>query len=82
VCDNSRYRGKSILVDFDYDKKTDIALPKLRIGVAKEQILTIDIDLKLASSRFNVRKSQSIKCSLIDVTFRSNTLSCYFLEYC
>lgn len=48
VCDNSRYKGKSILVDFDYNNKTDIALPKLRIGSAKEQILTIDIDLKLA----------------------------------
>lgn len=47
MCDSSRYKGKSILVDFDYDNKTDIALPKLRIGSAKEQILTIDIDLKL-----------------------------------
>jgi len=48
VCGNNSYKGKSILVDFNYDNKTDIALPKLRIGSAKEQILTMDIDLKLA----------------------------------
>ena len=46
-CKNN-YKGKSILVDFNYDNKTDIALPKLRFGSsANEQILTMDIDLKL-----------------------------------
>ena len=44
---NNRYKGKSIFVDFDYDNKTDIAIPKLRFGSSvKEQILIIDIDLK------------------------------------
>jgi predicted amidohydrolase len=48
VCGTNSYKGKSILVDFDYYSKMDIALPKLRIGSpANEQILTIDVDLKL-----------------------------------
>jgi len=58
VCGNSCYKGKSILVDFDYDKKTDIALPRIRLGSsANEQILTMDVDLKLVKrihkKRFN-----------------------------
>ncbi len=49
VCDiNKIYKGKSILVDFNYDSKTDIAIPKLRIGSVNEQILIMDIDLKYA----------------------------------
>ena len=34
ICDssNSIYKGKSIFVDFDYDYKTDIAVPKSRFG--------------------------------------------------
>lgn len=44
---NNRYKGKSIFVDFDYDNKTDIAIPKLRFGSSvNEQVLIIDIDLK------------------------------------
>ena len=49
VCDsaNSIYKGKSIFVDFDYDYKTDIALPKLRFGSSvNDQILITEIDLK------------------------------------
>jgi predicted amidohydrolase len=54
---NSVYRGKSIFVDFDYDHKTDITVPKLRLGSAKNnQIIIIDIDLnrtrKLHEKRF------------------------------
>jgi len=50
VCDTNKiYKGKSILVDFNYDSKTDIAIPKLRIGSSvNEQILIMDIDLKYA----------------------------------
>jgi omega-amidase len=49
VCDIKVYKGMSILVDFNYDSKTDIAVPKLRIGSSvNEQILTMDIDLKYA----------------------------------
>jgi predicted amidohydrolase len=49
ICDssNSIYKGKSIFVDFDYDYKTDIAVPKLRFGSSvNDQILIMDIDLK------------------------------------
>jgi len=60
VCSDSNngiYRGKSIFVDFDYDHKTDIAVPKLRVGSSlSEQILIMDIDLnrtrKLHKKRF------------------------------
>jgi predicted amidohydrolase len=61
VCDgrnsNGIYRGKSIFVDFDYDYKTDIAVPKLRVGSAvNDQILIVDVDLnssrKLRKKRF------------------------------
>ncbi|MBV9178383.1 MAG: carbon-nitrogen hydrolase family protein [Nitrososphaeraceae archaeon] len=44
---NSIYKGKSIFVDFDYDYKTDIAIPKIRFGSSvNEQILIMDIDVK------------------------------------
>jgi omega-amidase len=47
LCCNDTYKGKSIFVDFDYDNRTDIALPKIRLGSsAIEQILTMDIDFK------------------------------------
>ena len=51
VCDvNKTYKGKSILVDFNYDSKTDIAIPKLMIGSSvNEHILMMDIDLKYAT---------------------------------
>jgi omega-amidase len=63
VCDgrNSKgiYRGKSIFVDFDYDYRTDIAVPKLRVGSAvNDQILIVDVDLnssrKLRKKRFSI----------------------------
>ena len=59
VCDSSNriYKGKSIFVDFDYNYKTDIAVPKLRFGSSvNDQILIMDIDLnrtrKLRKKRF------------------------------
>jgi omega-amidase len=61
ICDdgssNSIYKGKSIFVDFDYNYKTDIAVPKLRLGSSvNEQILIMDVDLnrtrKLHKKRF------------------------------
>ena len=59
VCDsgNRIYKGKSIFVDFDYNYKTDIAVPKLRFGSSvNDQILIMDIDLnrtrKLRKKRF------------------------------
>ena len=62
VCDDSSsngiYRGKSIFVDFDYDYKTDIAFPKIRVGSsANNQILIVNVDLnrsrKLRKKRFS-----------------------------
>ena len=59
VCDSSNniYKGKSIFVDFDYNYKTDIAVPKIRFGSSvNDQILIMDIDLnrtrKLHKKRF------------------------------
>jgi omega-amidase len=59
VCDssNSVYKGKSIFVDFEYNYKTDIAVPKLRFGSSvNDQILMMDLDLrrirKLREKRF------------------------------
>ena len=63
VCDynsssnNNIYKGKSILVDFNYDYKTNIAIPKPRLGSSvNDQILIMDIDLnrtrKLRKKRF------------------------------
>ena len=46
VCDDL-YGGKSLLVGFDYDKKTDIAVPKRVVGSTNEQALGLDIDLDL-----------------------------------
>lgn len=43
---NNLYKGKSILVDFNYDNRTDIAIPKIRVASINEQILIMDIDLK------------------------------------
>ena len=53
---NNIYKGKSILVDFIYDNKTDIAIPKLRVGSSvNEQIVIMDIDLKYAKKLRNKR---------------------------
>ncbi|HET7391750.1 MAG TPA: carbon-nitrogen hydrolase family protein [Nitrososphaeraceae archaeon] len=54
---NSVYKGKSIFVDFEYNYKTDIAVPKLRFGSSvNDQILIMDLDLrrtrKLHKKRF------------------------------
>ena len=62
VCDynssNGIYRGKSIFVDFDYNYKTDIAVPKIRVGSSvSNQILIVNVDLnhsrKLRKKRFS-----------------------------
>lgn len=60
VCDDS-YGGKSILVSFDYDKKSDIAVPKRVVGSINNQILELDIDLdfvrKIREARLKDLKS-------------------------
>jgi omega-amidase len=43
------YGGKSIVIGFDYHKKSDIAIPKPVIASSvKQQILVTDVDLELA----------------------------------
>ncbi|MGH9923374.1 MAG: carbon-nitrogen hydrolase family protein [Nitrososphaerales archaeon] len=42
------YGGKSLVVDFDYDKKTNIATPKQALASVNEQILMMDVDLERA----------------------------------
>jgi omega-amidase len=41
------FGGRSIVVDLEYDKSTDIAIPKVQIGAAaKEQIIIAHLDLR------------------------------------
>ena len=42
------FGGKSLMVDFDYDKKTNIAVPKQALASVNEQILVMDVDLERA----------------------------------
>jgi hypothetical protein len=64
--DNGIYREKCIFVDFDYDYKTDIAIPKLRVGSAvNDQILIVDVNLnssrKLRKKRFSNKLDNTTK---------------------
>jgi omega-amidase len=66
VCDNATSNnGKSICVDFKYESKSDIALPKLTIGSARQQTLVVDIDLKLAK-KIRKRRLKDFKNDLYD----------------
>ena len=49
------YGGKSIAVDFDYDKKSNIAVPKQALASVNEQILVMDIDLERARKIRKIR---------------------------
>jgi predicted amidohydrolase len=41
------FGGKSMIVDLEYDRSTDIATPKIKTGVAaKEQVIIVNIDLR------------------------------------
>jgi omega-amidase len=68
VCGSSIYKGKSIFVDFDYDNKTDIALPMPRVGSsAKEQLLTMDVDLKRIR-RIRKKRFEGLSNNLFDLS--------------
>jgi omega-amidase len=54
ICDDG-FGGKSTLVTFSYDKKTDIAIPKLMFGSVKEQTFGIDVDLEYVRKIRNQR---------------------------
>jgi predicted amidohydrolase len=85
VCDdsssNSIYRGKSIFVDFDYDYKTDIAIPKIRVGSSvNNQIIIVNIDLnhrrKMCKKRFSYNHLRIIRYEMnqqfLSKIFQSN----------
>jgi omega-amidase len=56
VCDHTMsHNGKSISVDFKYESRSDIAVPKLTIGSTHPQTLAVDIDLKLAKKIRKIR---------------------------
>jgi omega-amidase len=54
VCDDN-YGGKSMLASFDYDKKSDIAIPKRVVGSINNQNLQMDIDLDFVRKIREVR---------------------------
>jgi predicted amidohydrolase len=60
VC-GDMYGGRSILVAFDYDKKTDIAVARRIVGSIKDQTFALDIDLdrvrKIREARLKDLKS-------------------------
>jgi len=49
------YGGKSLVVDFDYDKKSNIAVPKQALASVNEQILVMDVDLERARKIRKIR---------------------------
>ncbi|MFL6435065.1 MAG: nitrilase-related carbon-nitrogen hydrolase [Nitrososphaeraceae archaeon] len=69
VCDHTMsHNGKSISVDFKYESRSDIAVPKLTIGSTHQQTLVVDLDLKLAKK---IRKRRFKACMIF---YRA----CYF----
>jgi predicted amidohydrolase len=66
VCDKTMsHNGKSICVDFEYESKSDIAVPKLTIGSTHQQTLAVDLDLKLAK-KIRKRRFKDFKNDLYD----------------
>ena len=66
VCDHTMsHNGKSISVDFKYESRSDIAVPKLTIGSTHQQTLAVDIDLKLAK-KIRKRRFKDFKKDLYD----------------
>ena len=45
VC-NRKFGGKSIIVDLEYNEKSNIAIPKQALASVNEQILVMDIDIE------------------------------------
>ncbi len=54
VC-SKEFGGKSIIVDLEYNEKTNIAVPKQALASVNEQILVMDIDIE------NARKIRKIR---------------------
>lgn len=70
VCDsssNSVYKGKSIFVDFEYNYKIDIAVPKLRFGSSvNDQILIMNLDLK-RTRKLHKKRFEDFRNNLYDL---------------
>lgn len=54
VC-SKEFGGKSIIVDLEYNEKTNIAIPKQALASVNEQILVMDIDIENARKMRKVR---------------------------
>lgn len=54
VC-GKEFGGKSMIVDFDYDEGTHIAVPKQALASVNEQILVMDLDVEKARSIRKIR---------------------------
>ncbi|MBI5133575.1 MAG: carbon-nitrogen hydrolase family protein, partial [Thaumarchaeota archaeon] len=52
---SKQYGGKSIIVDLEYDEKTNIAVPNQALASVNEQILVMDIDLEKARKMRKLR---------------------------
>jgi omega-amidase len=67
VCDHTMsHNGKSISVDFKYESRSDIAVPKLTIGSTHQQTLVVDLDLKLAK-KIRKRRFKDFKNGMYDL---------------
>ena len=67
ICGSSIYNGRSIFVDFDYNNKTDIAIPKPRVGASvNEQILVMDINLK-RTKRLSKKRFEDFRNNFYDL---------------
>jgi len=54
VC-SKEFGGKSIIVDFEYNEKTNIAIPKQALASVNEQILVMDVDIEKARKIRKIR---------------------------
>ena len=54
IC-NKQFGGKSMIVDLEYDEKTNIAVPKRALASVNEQILVMDIDIHKARRTREIR---------------------------
>ena len=52
---SKQYGGKSLIVDLEYDEKTNIAVPNQALASVNEQILVMDIDLERARKMRKLR---------------------------
>lgn len=66
VCDHTMsHNGKSISVDFKYESRSDIAVPKLTIGSTHQQTLAVNLDLNPAK-KIRKRRFMDFKSDMYD----------------